>query len=71
MNTMKTFLLMAALTLLLVVVGNILVGQSGMMFAFLFAVVRTHPPIEERVARLEAIVYGENSRWVFHHPRHG
>ncbi len=26
----------------------------------------THPPIEERVARLEAMVYGENSRWVFH-----
>ncbi len=31
----------------------------------------THPPIEERVARLEAMVYGERSRWVFHHQRHG
>lgn len=39
MNTTKTFLLMAALTVLLVVVGNILGGQSGMMLAFLFAVV--------------------------------
>jgi heat shock protein HtpX len=30
----------------------------------------THPPIEERVARLEALVYGENSRWVFHQQQH-
>jgi heat shock protein HtpX len=30
----------------------------------------THPPIEERVARLEAMVYGENSRWVFHQQQH-
>ena len=39
MNTMKTFLLMALLTVLLVFVGNLLGGQSGMMIAFLFAVV--------------------------------
>jgi len=31
----------------------------------------THPPIEERVARLEAMVHGQQSRWVFHHQRHG
>lgn len=30
----------------------------------------THPPIAERVARLEAMVYGENSRWVFHQQQH-
>lgn len=39
MNTMKTFFLMALLTVLLVFVGNLLGGNSGMMVAFLFAVV--------------------------------
>jgi heat shock protein HtpX len=39
MNTMKTFVLMALLTVLLVLVGNWLGGQGGMMLAFLFAVV--------------------------------
>ena len=38
MNTMKTFLLMGALTVLLVLVGNILGGQTGMVIAFGFAV---------------------------------
>ncbi|MEW6511971.1 MAG: zinc metalloprotease HtpX [Bacteroidota bacterium] len=38
MNTTKTFLLMALLTVLLVVVGNWIGGQGGMMFAFLIAV---------------------------------
>jgi heat shock protein HtpX len=37
MNTMKTFLLMGALTVLLVLVGNLLGGQSGMVIAFGFA----------------------------------
>jgi heat shock protein HtpX len=39
MNTMKTFLLMGLLTVLLVVIGRVIGGQSGMMFAFLFALV--------------------------------
>jgi heat shock protein HtpX len=39
MNTMKTFVLMALLTVLLVLVGNWLGGQGGMMLAFLFAIV--------------------------------
>jgi heat shock protein HtpX len=39
MNTTKTVLLMAALTVLLVVVGNLLGGQGGMMIAFLMAIV--------------------------------
>jgi len=36
---MKTFLLMAVLTVLLVFVGRLLGGEGGMMLAFLFAVV--------------------------------
>lgn len=39
MNTMRTFLLMGLMTVLLVFVGNILGGQNGMMIAFLFALV--------------------------------
>ncbi|MFN0156709.1 MAG: zinc metalloprotease HtpX [Bacteroidota bacterium] len=39
MNTMKTFLLMGLLTVLLVVVGRFIGGESGMVIAFLFAVV--------------------------------
>ncbi len=39
MNTMKTFMLMAIMTVLLVVVGNLIGGQSGMMIAFVMAVV--------------------------------
>jgi heat shock protein HtpX len=39
MNTMKTFLLMGILTVLLVFVGRLLGGQSGMVMAFLFALV--------------------------------
>jgi heat shock protein HtpX len=39
MNTMKTFFLMGLLTVLLVVIGNLLGGQGGMMLAFLFAIV--------------------------------
>jgi heat shock protein HtpX len=37
MNTMKTFLLMGLLTVLLVFVGRLLGGQSGMVMAFFFA----------------------------------
>jgi len=36
---MKTFMLMAIMTVLLVVVGNLIGGQSGMMIAFVMAVV--------------------------------
>jgi heat shock protein HtpX len=39
MNTMRTVFLMALMTVLLVFVGNLLGGQSGMMMAFLFAMV--------------------------------
>ncbi len=38
MNTMKTVVLMTVMTVLLVVVGNLLGGQGGMMMAFGFAV---------------------------------
>ena len=38
MNTMKTFMLMALMTALVVVIGRMLGGQSGMLLAFLFAV---------------------------------
>jgi heat shock protein HtpX len=38
-NTLKTTFLMALLTVLLVLIGSALGGKSGMMFAFLFAVV--------------------------------
>jgi len=39
MNTMKTFLLMGLLTVLLVFVGRLLGGQSGMVMAFILAVI--------------------------------
>jgi heat shock protein HtpX len=39
MNSVKTFGLMAALTILLVLAGNMLGGQGGAMFAFLLALV--------------------------------
>jgi heat shock protein HtpX len=39
MNTMKTFILMGLLTVLLVVIGNLLGGQGGMILAFMFAIV--------------------------------
>lgn len=39
MNTMKTFLLMGLMTVLLVFVGRLLGGQSGMVMAFFFAVI--------------------------------
>ena len=39
MNTMKTFFLMALLTVLLVAIGSWIGGQTGMVLAFLFAVV--------------------------------
>lgn len=39
MNTLKTFLLMGALTVLLVLVGNLIGGQTGMGIAFGLAVV--------------------------------
>ena len=37
MNTMRTFMLMAALTALFVFIGNLIGGQNGMMMAFAFA----------------------------------
>jgi len=37
MNTMRTFVLMAALTALFVFIGNALGGQRGMLMAFVFA----------------------------------
>jgi len=39
MNTMRTVFLMALMTVLLVFVGNLLGGRSGMMMAFIFAIV--------------------------------
>lgn len=39
MNTMKTFLLMAVMTILLVFVGRLIGGQNGMVMAFLFAMI--------------------------------
>lgn len=39
MNTMKTFILMAGLTALLIVIGNAIGGQTGMFIAFTFAIV--------------------------------
>jgi heat shock protein HtpX len=38
MNTMKTFFLMAIMTVLLVVVGSLIGGRGGMMIAFVIAV---------------------------------
>jgi len=38
MNTMKTFMLMALMTALVVVIGRMLGGNGGMVIAFLFAV---------------------------------
>ena len=38
MNTMKTFFLMASMTVLLVFVGSLIGGRGGMMMAFLIAV---------------------------------
>ena len=37
MNTLKTFVLMASLTVLLIMVGNAIGGRSGMLIAFIFA----------------------------------
>lgn len=39
MNTMKTFFLMTLLTILLVLAGNVLGGNNGMLIAFSFAVI--------------------------------
>ncbi len=39
MNTMRTFLLMGLMTVLVVVAGNLLGGQNGMIMAFAFAVI--------------------------------
>jgi len=39
MNTMKTFVLMALMTILLVFVGRLIGGQNGMVMAFLFAMI--------------------------------
>lgn len=37
MNTMKTFLLMGVLTVMLVMIGGVIGGESGMLFALFFA----------------------------------
>ena len=37
MNTIKTFLLMAVLTIILVMLGNLFGGKTGMIIAFIFA----------------------------------
>ncbi len=37
MNTLKTFVLMASLTVLLIMAGNAIGGRSGMLIAFIFA----------------------------------
>jgi heat shock protein HtpX len=39
MNAMKTFLLMALMTILLVFVGRLIGGQNGMVMAFVFALI--------------------------------
>lgn len=39
MNTIKTVIFMSVLTVLVVLAGNLIGGQTGMFFAFLFAVV--------------------------------
>lgn len=39
MNTVKTTLLMTVLTVMLVIIGNFIGGNNGMIFAFLFATV--------------------------------
>jgi heat shock protein HtpX len=39
MNTMKTFMLMALLTALVIFIGGLIGGNNGMMFAFMFALV--------------------------------
>ncbi len=39
MNTMKTFILMAAMTVLVVLIGQMIGGLNGMVFAFMFAIV--------------------------------
>jgi len=62
MNMLKTAALMTWLTLILVYGGAYLDGRSGMTTALIFALVMnfftTHPPMEERVARLEAMRRG-------------
>lgn len=49
MNTAETFLLMAVLTVLLVLAGNLTGGQGD------------NPPTEERIARLEEMAYGQGA----------
>jgi heat shock protein HtpX len=39
MNMMKTFMLMALMTALVIVIGDLIGGNNGMMMAFLFAIV--------------------------------
>jgi heat shock protein HtpX len=39
MNTTKTVLLMTLLTVILILVGNMIGGQGGMVIAFIFAIV--------------------------------
>lgn len=39
MNNVKTFVLLAALTALLLVIGNVLAGRAGVMIALIFAIV--------------------------------
>jgi len=61
LNRLKTTLLLSLLTVLMVLMGSALGGKSGMVFAFLLAagglrtLFSTHPPMEERIARLESL----------------
>ncbi len=69
MNMLKTAALMTGLTLILVYGGAYLGGRSGMTTALMFIVsplsgkgfanlFSAHPPMEERVARLESMSRG-------------
>ena len=58
MNTLKTTLLLGAMTGLLLAIGQVMGGRNGMTLALIMAGVMnfsTHPPLEERIARLMAM----------------
>ncbi len=66
MNRLKTTILLSLLTLLMVLMGSAIYGKNGMILAFpmalamnffsyQFPLFSTRPPMEERIARLEAM----------------